>query len=83
METKRRSPGRHRTTAKRGDTDIAALMSNTQRLEGLTGWLLGLAVLAFTLYVNRAWLLEEHRRLEPWRIACIWLNDATAVFWYV
>jgi hypothetical protein len=59
------------------------LTKDWPRGETLAAWLFGLAVLAFTLYVNRAWLIEEHRRMEPWRIACIWLNDATAVFWYL
>lgn len=32
---------------------------------------------------NWDWLVQEHLRLEPWRIPLIWLSIATAAFWYL
>jgi len=29
------------------------------------------------------YLVEEHRRLEPWKIGLIWIGDATALLWFI
>src|SRR5688500_4908250 len=41
------------------------------------------AGLGFGLWALYPHLVEEHRRLEPWQAATIWIGDVVAQFWFV
>jgi len=42
-----------------------------------------LAALGFALWAHMPYLAFEHRRLQPWKIAGLWVGDVAALLWFL